>query len=86
MKLQKFWKKHNLKLVESEKVLYSERGFCGTLDLIAKDHTNTLVASSKAVYTVWWRASTLWLSDKLEYNYPKYYRNCITNRGYSVLN
>jgi len=53
---------------------------------VAKDHTNTLVESSKAVYNVWWRASTLWLSDKLEYNYPKFYRNCITNRGHSVLN
>jgi hypothetical protein len=53
---------------------------------VAKDHTNTLVESSKAVYNVWWRASTLWLSDKLEYNYPKFYRNCVTNRGHSVLN
>ena len=56
---------------------------CKTL---AKDNTSTLVESSKAVYNVWWRASTLWLSDKLEYNYPKFYRNCITNRGHSVLN
>ena len=56
---------------------------CKTL---AKDNTSTLVESSKAVYNVWWRASTLWLSDKLEYNYPKFYRNCVTNRGHSVLN
>ena len=56
---------------------------CKTL---AKDNTSTLVESSKAVYNVWWRASTLWLSDKLDYNYPKFYRNCITNRGHSVLN
>ena len=53
---------------------------------VAKDNTNTLVESSKAVYNVWWRASTLWLADKLEYNYPKFYRNCVTNRGHSVLN
>ena len=32
MKFQKFWKKHKLKLVESEKILNSERGYCGTLD------------------------------------------------------
>ena len=56
---------------------------CKTL---AKDNTSTLVESSKAVYNVWWRASTLWLSDKLEYNYPKFYLNCVSNRGHSVLN
>tara|TARA_R110002020_G_scaffold436019_1_gene646224 strand:- start:52 stop:366 length:315 start_codon:yes stop_codon:yes gene_type:complete len=56
---------------------------CKTL---AKDNTNTLVESGKAVYNVWWRASTLWLSDKLEYKYPKIYRNCMNNRGHSVVN
>ena len=56
---------------------------CKTL---AKDNTNTLVESGKAVYNVWWRASTLWLADKLEYNYPKIYRNCMNNRGHSVVN
>ena len=53
---------------------------------LAKDNTNTLVESGKAVYNVWWRASTLWLSDKLEYKYPKIYRNCMNNRGHSVVN
>ena len=37
MEFQKFWKKHKLKLVESEKILYSLRGYCGTLDIIAID-------------------------------------------------
>ena len=54
MKFQKFWKKHNLKLVESEKILYSERGFCGTLDLIAKDSQNNLwlidIKTSKGIF------------------------------------
>lgn len=36
-KFKRFWTKHKLKVVESEKILYSERGYCGTLDLIAKD-------------------------------------------------
>ena len=27
-KFKKFWKKHKLKVIESEKILYSERGFC----------------------------------------------------------
>ena len=56
---------------------------CKTL---AKDNTNTLVESGKAVYNVWWRASTLWLADKLEYKYPKIYKNCMNNRGHSVVN
>ena len=53
---------------------------------LAKDNTNSLVESGKVVYNVWWRASTLWLSDKLEYKYPKIYRNCMNNRGHSVVN
>lgn len=56
---------------------------CKTL---AKENTNSLVETGKAVYNVWWRASTLWLSDKLEYNYPKIYRNCVKGRGHSVVN
>jgi hypothetical protein len=53
---------------------------------LAKENTNSLVETGKAVYNVWWRASTLWLSDKLEYKYPKIYRNCMNNRGHSVVN
>ena len=30
-KFKKFLKKHKLKLMESEKILYSEKGFAGTL-------------------------------------------------------
>ena len=37
MEFQKFWKKNKLKLVESEKILYSLRGYCGTLDIVAID-------------------------------------------------
>ena len=37
MEFQKFWKKNKLKLIESEKILYSERGYCGTLDIVAID-------------------------------------------------
>ena len=42
MKFQKFWKKHKLKLMESEKILYSVKGFAGTLDIIAKDPKGNL--------------------------------------------
>jgi hypothetical protein len=41
-KFQKFWKKNKLKVIESEKVLYSTKGFAGTLDIIAKDTKGNL--------------------------------------------
>ena len=41
-KFQRFWKKNKLKLMESEKVLYSTKGFAGTLDIIAKDTKGNL--------------------------------------------
>ncbi len=41
-KFKKFWKKHKLKLMESEKILYSEKGFAGTLDIVAKDGKGNL--------------------------------------------
>ena len=53
---------------------------------LAKDNTNTLVESGKVIYNVWWRASSLWLADKIEYKYPKIYRNCMNNRGHSIVN
>ena len=54
MEFQKFWKKNKLKVVESEKILYSERGYCGTLDLVARDNNNNLmlidVKTSKGLF------------------------------------
>jgi len=54
MEFQKFWTKHKLKVVESEKILYSPRGFCGTLDLIAKDTSNNIwlidIKTSKGLF------------------------------------
>ena len=41
-KFQRFWKKNKLKLVESEKILYSTKGFAGTLDIIAQDPKGNL--------------------------------------------
>jgi hypothetical protein len=53
-KFKKFWTKNKLKLVESEKILYSERGYCGTLDLVAKDSENNLwlidIKTSKGIF------------------------------------
>ena len=53
-KFKKFWTKHKLKVVESEKILYSERGFCGTLDLVAEDPEKNLwlidIKTSKGLF------------------------------------
>ena len=53
-KFKRFWTKHKLKVIESEKILYSERGYCGTLDLVAKDSENNLwlidIKTSKGVF------------------------------------
>ena len=53
---------------------------------LGKENTSAVVENGKIIYNVWWRASTLWLADKLEYSYPKIYRNCMNNRGHSVVN
>lgn len=42
-KFKNFWNQNNLELIESEKVLYSVKGFCGTLDIVAKDKKNNLI-------------------------------------------
>ncbi len=53
-KFKTFWNKNKLKVVESEKILYSERGYCGTLDLIAKDSKGNIwlidVKTSKGIF------------------------------------
>ena len=53
-KFKIFWKKHKLKLVESEKILYSERGYCGTLDLVAIDPQGNIwlidIKTSKGIF------------------------------------
>ena len=53
-KFKKFWKKNKLKLVESEKILYSERGYCGTLDLVAIDPQGNIwlidIKTSKGIF------------------------------------
>ena len=54
--------------------------------VLAKDNTNKVVEGSKYVWNYYFRASTLWLSPKAEYSYPTLYKNCLTNRGHSVIN
>ena len=42
-KFKDFWESNKLKLLESEKIMYSVKGFCGTLDIVATDKSNNLI-------------------------------------------
>lgn len=53
---------------------------------LAKENSNALIESSKYAWNYYFRAYTLWLSPKAEYTYSKVYKNCLTNRGHSVIN
>lgn len=53
---------------------------------LAKENTKTFVEYSKYVWNYYFRAGTLYLSPKVEYTYPKIYKNCLINRGHSVVN
>jgi hypothetical protein len=53
---------------------------------LAKDNTSSFVEAGKYVYNYYFRAGTLYLSPKAEYSYPKIYKNCLINRGHSVVN
>jgi hypothetical protein len=53
---------------------------------LAKDNTNFFVESYKVVQNWYLRPSTLWLMPKAEYTNEKLIRNCLLNRGHSVIN
>jgi hypothetical protein len=53
---------------------------------LAKQHTNQLVESYKVVHNWYLRPSVLWLMPKAEYTNKKLVKNCLTNRGHSVIN
>ena len=53
---------------------------------LAKQHTNQLVESYKVVHNWYLRPSVLWLMPKAEYTNKKLIKNCLTNRGHSVIN
>lgn len=56
---------------------------CKTL---AKENTNSVLEGSKYVWNWYFRPGLLFIVDKAEYNYPKYYRKCLEGRGHSVIN
>ena len=56
-----------------------------TCKSIAKQNTNNFIESYKAVYNYYFRPAVLWLPDKMEFKYKLLVKNCLTNRGHSVL-
>jgi len=53
---------------------------------LAKKNTNHLVESYKVVHNWYIRPQTLWLMPKAEYTNKKLVKNCLLNRGHSVIN
>ena len=53
---------------------------------LAEKNTNQVVESYKVVHNWYLRPSTLWLMPKVEYTRKKLIRNCLINRGHSLLN
>ena len=53
--------------------------------MLAKEHTNKGVEGSKAVYNYYIRPGLLWLPDKIPFKYKKMVKECLKNRGHSVI-
>ena len=68
---------------DKAKEITNDMQHCKTL---AKDNTNFFVESYKVVQNWYLRPSTLWLMPKAEYTNEKLIRNCLLNRGHSVIN
>ena len=67
---------------DKAKEITNDLQHCKTL---AKDNTNKVYEGGKYFWNYYVRAYTLWISPKAEYNYKKIYKNCMTNRGHSVI-
>tara|TARA_Y100000768_G_scaffold228184_1_gene172266 strand:- start:1249 stop:1566 length:318 start_codon:yes stop_codon:yes gene_type:complete len=52
---------------------------------LGKENTSAIVENSKIIYNVWWRASTLWLSDKAPNKYKEIVKNCLEGRNHKVV-
>ena len=53
---------------------------------IAKDNTNKTIEAGKVGYNWLIRPQLLWLVDKAEYKERNIIKNCLVNRGHSILN
>ena len=52
---------------------------------LGKENTSAVVENGKIIYNVWWRASTLWLSDKAPNKYKEIVKNCLEGRNHKVV-
>ena len=52
---------------------------------LGKENTSAIVENGKIIYNVWWRASTLWLSDKAPNKYKAIVKNCLEGRNHKVV-
>ena len=52
---------------------------------LGKDNTSAIVENGKVIYNVWWRASTLYLSDKAPNKYKEIVKNCLEGRNHKVV-
>jgi hypothetical protein len=53
---------------------------------LAKENANQVWENTKVAYNWLVRPQLLWLVDKAEYTERKIIKNCLTNRGHSILN
>lgn len=52
---------------------------------LARDNTNQFIEGYKVTHNWFVRPQTLWLIPKLNYKEKKLIKNCLTNRGHSVI-
>ena len=52
---------------------------------LGKENTSAVVENGKIIYNVWWRASTLWLSEKAQNKYKAIVKNCLEGRNHKVV-
>jgi len=70
---------------KGQEVAYRYNDDLQTCKAIAKENTNNFVEFGKLTYNWYIRPSLLWLPDKVEYNYKSMVKDCLQQRGHSVL-
>ncbi len=70
---------------KGEEVAYRYNDDLYTCKAIAKENTNTVIEFAKGTYNWYIRPQLLWLPDKAEYNYKQLVKECLQQRGHSIL-
>ena len=68
-----------------QEVAYRYNDDLYTCKAIAKENTNTVIEFAKGTYNWYIRPQLLWLPDKAEYNYKPLLKECLHQRGHSIL-